>query len=164
MMAMGFRSHMAFAMPLKNALMAVNIFWRIMTPSSSRWTCGVLRHRPLDVRSRLGQNPLLVDLFQACSEGRAASCSDEIALHLVQERKLAGIRIEGDYMQVDAALAAPPDLARYHVGRGAVGVHPVGHDENVLAKHAGAIQLLARDLRSEERRVGKECRSRWSPY
>src|SRR5256885_11240527 len=23
---------------------------------------------------------------------------------------------------------------------------------------------LTRDLRSEERRVGKECRSRWSPY
>ena len=23
---------------------------------------------------------------------------------------------------------------------------------------------LARDGRSEERRVGKECRSRWSPY
>src|SRR2546427_10685655 len=25
-------------------------------------------------------------------------------------------------------------------------------------------QLLRRQLRSEERRVGKECRSRWSPY
>src|SRR2546425_7395611 len=25
-------------------------------------------------------------------------------------------------------------------------------------------QLLLRDRRSEERRVGKECRSRWSPY
>src|SRR5260370_19105187 len=24
--------------------------------------------------------------------------------------------------------------------------------------------LVGRDLRSEERRVGKECRSRWSPY
>ena len=24
--------------------------------------------------------------------------------------------------------------------------------------------LLALTLRSEERRVGKECRSRWSPY
>src|SRR2546425_10641572 len=24
--------------------------------------------------------------------------------------------------------------------------------------------LLARQIRSEERRVGKECRSRWSPY
>ena len=25
-------------------------------------------------------------------------------------------------------------------------------------------QELVEDLRSEERRVGKECRSRWSPY
>ena len=25
-------------------------------------------------------------------------------------------------------------------------------------------QLLQCDIRSEERRVGKECRSRWSPY
>ena len=24
--------------------------------------------------------------------------------------------------------------------------------------------ILSIDLRSEERRVGKECRSRWSPY
>src|SRR2546421_8727809 len=27
-----------------------------------------------------------------------------------------------------------------------------------------AMQLAMRDGRSEERRVGKECRSRWSPY
>ena len=27
-----------------------------------------------------------------------------------------------------------------------------------------AISEWPRDLRSEERRVGKECRSRWSPY
>src|SRR3989454_1965319 len=26
------------------------------------------------------------------------------------------------------------------------------------------VRVTARDLRSEERRVGKECRSRWSPY
>ena len=26
------------------------------------------------------------------------------------------------------------------------------------------MQLMAQNLRSEERRVGKECRSRWSPY
>src|SRR3712207_9247461 len=26
------------------------------------------------------------------------------------------------------------------------------------------LQLLLQELRSEERRVGKECRSRWSPY
>src|SRR3712207_6034470 len=28
----------------------------------------------------------------------------------------------------------------------------------------GAIDPITRDRRSEERRVGKECRSRWSPY
>src|ERR1043166_9784132 len=27
-----------------------------------------------------------------------------------------------------------------------------------------AIQKLQKEMRSEERRVGKECRSRWSPY
>ena len=29
---------------------------------------------------------------------------------------------------------------------------------------AGYTDLLVNNLRSEERRVGKECRSRWSPY
>ena len=33
----------------------------------------------------------------------------------------------------------------------------------VTDKSDGALDLL-RDDRSEERRVGKECRSRWSPY
>ena len=34
-----------------------------------------------------------------------------------------------------------------------------------IAKHAHAGQfLMVRANRSEERRVGKECRSRWSPY
>ena len=30
--------------------------------------------------------------------------------------------------------------------------------------HAGRISYAVFCLRSEERRVGKECRSRWSPY
>ena len=28
----------------------------------------------------------------------------------------------------------------------------------------GALETIVLQLRSEERRVGKECRSRWSPY
>ena len=28
----------------------------------------------------------------------------------------------------------------------------------------GSLAVTTEDLRSEERRVGKECRSRWSPY
>jgi len=33
----------------------------------------------------------------------------------------------------------------------------------IEAKHLKA-ETLAKLIRSEERRVGKECRSRWSPY
>ena len=33
-----------------------------------------------------------------------------------------------------------------------------------LPYHDGHELVLARQQRSEERRVGKECRSRWSPY
>ena len=39
--------------------------------------------------------------------------------------------------------------------------------EGVLASIAAGINVIQADLelcRSEERRVGKECRSRWSPY
>ena len=45
------------------------------------------------------------------------------------------------------------------------------HEDNVLVREAlaepGAGRVLVVDggeKRSEERRVGKECRSRWSPY
>ena len=31
-------------------------------------------------------------------------------------------------------------------------------------KQAGSGVIEVRRIRSEERRVGKECRSRWSPY
>src|SRR5260221_1607564 len=33
----------------------------------------------------------------------------------------------------------------------------------LVAEEGGAIEI-GDDVRSEERRVGKECRSRWSPY
>ena len=41
-------------------------------------------------------------------------------------------------------------------------------EEDILSIHTLAgyvvLGLLSLRLRSEERRVGKECRSRWSPY
>src|SRR2546430_16097719 len=39
----------------------------------------------------------------------------------------------------------------------------MNHDESGRIVHEGAWPLIA-GRRSEERRVGKECRSRWSPY
>ena len=36
------------------------------------------------------------------------------------------------------------------------------YTENICRKHPETV--ICGDVRSEERRVGKECRSRWSPY
>ena len=47
--------------------------------------------------------------------------------------------------------------ARYHICR-RIGV------KKLKVGHAGTLDPLATGVRSEERRVGKECRSRWSPY
>ena len=43
---------------------------------------------------------------------------------------------------------------------------PPGGSESILDVGAAVVQRerIATDTRSEERRVGKECRSRWSPY
>ena len=62
-------------------------------------------------------------------------------------------------------------LSRVHLYRKMkklLGVSPSVHMRNYKLKKAAAI-LSVKDihinlLRSEERRVGKECRSRWSPY
>src|SRR2546430_17037555 len=42
-----------------------------------------------------------------------------------------------------------------------VNVTPLGSEKENRIKIAGSADLK---MRSEERRVGKECRSRWSPY
>ena len=39
-----------------------------------------------------------------------------------------------------------------------------GPREAIEIVRSVAPQLILMDMRSEERRVGKECRSRWSPY
>src|SRR2546430_11081722 len=47
-------------------------------------------------------------------------------------------------------------------GRGALAADPVGH--GAADRREGHRDARAAPERSEERRVGKECRSRWSPY
>ena len=49
------------------------------------------------------------------------------------------------------------------------GIHATGIDRILTEAGASKMTLYSRfgskeALRSEERRVGKECRSRWSPY
>src|SRR3712207_9502717 len=60
----------------------------------------------------------------------------------------------------------PRELARIldQLPIGIVSVDAEGR-ARLLNDHAKVtLGVAVRDLRSEERRVGKECRSRWSPY
>src|SRR5215475_6021808 len=50
------------------------------------------------------------------------------------------------------------DLVAFRDSEGRIGLL----DEHCL--HRGTSLFYGRNERSEERRVGKECRSRWSPY
>ena len=53
-------------------------------------------------------------------------------------------------------------------GRWNLDVLYTGFDSDKFKMDMGRLEavngLLAEEARSEERRVGKECRSRWSPY
>ena len=53
------------------------------------------------------------------------------------------------------------DLRITVVGGGPTGVEVAGNLERLAKNESGRCRIT---LRSEERRVGKECRSRWSPY
>ena len=63
------------------------------------------------------------------------------------ERVLEWLRIRPDGTYIDATLGA--------------GGHSAAIAERLTS---GRLISLDQDVRSEERRVGKECRSRWSPY
>src|SRR2546430_135586 len=80
--------------------------------------------------------------------------------------------------RVQKALAAAvttlnryPDGSGFYLRQALAKKHGVGSEQIILGNGSNElIELLVRtflkpgDERSEERRVGKECRSRWSPY
>src|SRR3989475_10345966 len=66
-----------------------------------------------------------------------------------------------DYM--DSSLKSPEDIAQYLPGVPHLGFLPA-FDYAERRNNPGNVDLGTHEMRSEERRVGKECRSRWSPY
>jgi len=56
-------------------------------------------------------------------------------------------------------------LKEHEAVRRSAGIFDVSHMGQVFVTGPDAFALLQKtNARSEERRVGKECRSRWSPY
>src|SRR5258706_9693110 len=75
-------------------------------------------------------------------------CSSDLLGVVQDDHVAAGLHV------VEQALVVGPEIVADRVRARA------GHDRVVRGEIGGG-QLA---LRSEERRVGKECRSRWSPY
>src|SRR5256885_3290974 len=85
-------------------------------------------------------------------------------------------RLQGDWSSdvCSSDLALPKAAAKHNLVAGELSVHRDGYgfvrprDPAVKDRIEGDIYISPRDMnaamRSEERRVGKECRSRWSPY
>src|SRR5690348_17872324 len=76
-----------------------------------------------------------------------------------------------DVCSSDLAARTPVHEDYFARARGAVAMSrldtPVRKNDNVLViagKDRGKRGRVLRVIRSEERRVGKECRARWSPY
>src|SRR6266568_2105726 len=79
----------------------------------------------------------------------------------VQELDLAESRAGEVLVRLEACGVCHTDLYT------ASGADPSGYAPTVLGHEgAGVVERVGEGvtLRSEERRVGKECRSRWSPY
>src|SRR3712207_7847173 len=70
-----------------------------------------------------------------------------------------------DVCSSDLGVSSRYDIVRnyhYHVKVNAVNNKGYATEEEAVTKPAG--NNIFASTRSEERRVGKECRSRWSPY
>src|SRR2546426_4643387 len=68
-------------------------------------------------------------------------------------------RLQGDWSSDVCSSDLPPVVIRLSEPAG----HPIAMEPE-SSSHRKAGLMVAGGGRSEERRVGKECRSRWSPY
>src|SRR5256885_6451245 len=66
-------------------------------------------------------------------------------------------------VEVEGAISAVESLLKV-VDVGGMDGEPMQAARELVAKAPPSTEELQAALRSEERRVGKECRSRWSPY
>ena len=79
------------------------------------------------------------------------------------------LREEGFELTVAARTRDKLEAAAKELGALAVAADVASEDDcrRVVAEHRdryGRLDVLVNSAGSEERRVGKECRSRWSPY
>src|SRR5688572_1590144 len=91
-----------------------------------------------------GEDLPLINTVERRFQFRAGAGANHIAADVLQETEFLRGGVEGDEIDLHTALALAPDFARHALRIAAVRVLAVGHDQQVLAEHAGAIQVGAR--------------------
>ena len=83
---------------------------------------------------------------------------------MAKEKKLvqAITSMDEDFAQWYTDVVKKAELCGYTSVKGCMAIKPAGYAiwENIQHE----LDRRFKETRSEERRVGKECRSRWSPY
>src|SRR6266702_8437321 len=81
-------------------------------------------------------------------DGRRVAARDAVHLPPVVPTKIIAVHLSHRSRVAEFGATLPPAPTYFH-------------KPSALVGHVGTV---VRPARSEERRVGKECRSRWSPY
>ena len=103
------------------------------------------------------------------------TCAGDPALRQEVESLLGAYAQAGSFLRPTISILEPdpaPEhagtrIGRYklleQIGEGGFGVVWMAEQEEPVRRRV-ALKIIKLGMRSEERRVGKECRSRWSPY
>src|ERR1035438_5555694 len=88
----------------------------------------------------------------------------QFQIGIFAERRKTLLEAAGRIKRTSAAVAETDLLACFaHLAAGRRYVRPTISDEQVIEAVAARHPVIEQWMRSEERRVGKECRSRWLP-
>src|SRR5258707_12970741 len=111
----------------------------------------------MEMRS-YGNRPITKELHRRC-----VNVNHKRVLRLLREDNLLCLRQRAFVRTTDSnhALTVYPNLAR---GLALSNINQLWVADITYIRLRREFVYLAVVLRSEERRVGKECRSRWSPY
>ena len=120
------------------------------------------------------RRPYVLMKYAMTMDGKIASCSGDSkwitceasrqAVHTLRSEMMGIVvgrgTVAADDPMLNCRLDGQPHQPIRIVIDGKVGLSPSSR----LAQTATEYRTIVADDRSEERRVGKECRSRWSPY
>ena len=120
----------------------------------------VKEKQPYEFKCKYAQ--IRVKEFAQECDNRGLNCHvsvgglDSIVLYLFIN-EVCGIEVPG----VSASFLEDKSIQRVHKALGIINIPPLERADGTRWTKQKVIQEFGR---SEERRVGKECRSRWSPY